>query len=122
MPPGSVGIGPANATQEPCCEPRKHDTNYPVCISSYFSLGDAHCTALYIFLSIFINELVHQLVLLLFYARFLLILASTALRRIQFLLLLFQVYLFAFPQSFGTRKTEVRHLNTCLLSTYLRVT
>jgi hypothetical protein len=86
----------------------------------YLSLGDAHCTALHTFLSTFINELVHGLVLLLFNARFLLILASTALRRIQFLLLLFQVYLFAFPQSFGTRKTEVRHLNTCLLSTYLR--
>jgi hypothetical protein len=83
-------------------EPCKHDANYPVYISSYFSLGDAHCTTLYTFLSIFINELVHKLILLLFYARFLLILASTALQRIQFLLPLFQVYLFAFPQSFGT--------------------
>ena len=44
-------------------------------------------------LSIFINlnELVHELVLLLFYARFLHILAGTALRRIQFLLLLFKL-------------------------------
>jgi hypothetical protein len=51
-------------------------------ISLYFSLGGAHCTASYIFLSIFINELVQELVLLLFYAPFHLILASTVLQRI----------------------------------------
>ena len=94
-----------------------------ILITQYVSLRIFHSTMhtappciMYTFLSIFISELVHELVLLLFYARFLLILASTALRRIQFLLILFPVYLFSFPQSFGTRKIEVRYLNTCLLT------
>jgi len=54
-------------------------------ITQYVSLCIFHSAAhtapgaFYTFLSIFINELLHELVLLLLYARFLLILASTAL-------------------------------------------
>jgi len=60
-------------------------------ITQYVSLCIFHSAAhtapgaFYTFLSIFINELLHELVLLLLYARFLLILASTALWCIQFL-------------------------------------
>jgi hypothetical protein len=59
-----VVFGLANATRGP----RKHGL-FPLCIPSLFSLGGAHCTASYTFLSILINELVHKLTLLLFCAQ-----------------------------------------------------
>ena len=57
-------------------ERRKHGL-FLLCIPSLFSLGGAHCTALYTFLSILINELVHELAFLLFCARILIILRTT---------------------------------------------
>ena len=86
---------------EPLSCKLEHD-NYPYVSLRIFTLGSAHCISSYTFLSIFINELVHQLILLLLLVWFLslLILASMALWQIQFLLLVFQVYFFASPQSF----------------------
>jgi len=49
-------------------EPRKYG-HFPVCISSYFSLGGAHCTASYSFLSILIKGSFSSTFFLLFYAQ-----------------------------------------------------
>jgi hypothetical protein len=107
-------------------EPRKHGV-FLVCISSHFSLGGAHCTASYLFLSILIIELV----LLLFYTRLLCMITpylglvgrcGAFIRFSSY----FEFFLRVSPQSFGLPKTEVRPLRisyyfVSLLTNYLAI-
>jgi hypothetical protein len=91
-------------------EPRKHGV-FLVCISSHFSLGGAHCTASYLFLSILIIELVLDLVLSLFYTRLLctitpyLGLVGRCGAFIRFSSY-FEFFLRVSPQSFGKRTKQ----------------